>query len=839
MVRQVALGVIVGSGVLAVSSTACAPPPPPPAPPPVRFVHAVTPTLVGPDVTPGTAAAGEKALSDLLNWFRAAPPSGPGAEFLVLTGDFGIGGLPQPSPANPPANPPAPTTGTAATPTPPAPPPASASQDDAVARIERVFQNAPANVLVYVVPGTASAQVSANVADALARAQTILATVSERLKSRITFRDLSACYAPKSTVPCDTVVPGTTVRLIGYPGYTARTIAADGTLGNATQLTTASQGDWIKRLEAALPTSDSRLKTVFVSPLALPLRTNWATDALAQNVAKLLPPHPVSAIAIHGSGATRLVYEPLGRPIAVDPAAAAGGLPDLERRALTAPPLVLPNAAGAGQPQGASVISVGARDTTRAIYWYDPSATPFARTHPGRDEKEAADRALPGNDRPDTPAEPGSCKWDSFLACAPLKLWRLAATVLPTPARAVLMAIALLAAFLTAVAIWNSPPAPSDLAPRGSQANPASGGGTTAATTTEQLRETFLGTRLGRTVVSGLAGLAAVKLAVNTTLFTAAKNVPATEADANASGYYIVWFVIFFGLFLLLSSLFRSVLELWRASIFVPLPVPGSDATKQQRIRRRRANWLTFGDTFFNVVQGKNDLQPVLWSATITQLHESLVLAADRIRESIRAAVVEVVRQKTPNLGSDAIRVSISVLAEDGKRVYYISWPADSLSKEFATNSIAWLVVAGGQARWWKQPDANATTYGDDATLFEAAHGTLPDVTPPLKMKDYYQQRDADYKAFVVLPVPFRRRGDNRGRGGIHISFKEKAYLDAVFPNLKLDDAPLYKDAGRLLDEAAPTLNVVLSQGIKVLTELLRDFNETVFIRDIRPKRRI
>jgi hypothetical protein len=42
-----------------------------------------------------------------------------------------------------------------------------------------------------------------------------------------------------------------------------------------------------------------------------------------------------------------------------------------------------------------------------------------------------------------------------------------------------------------------------------------------------------------------------------------------------------------------------------------------------------------------------------------------------------------------------------------------------------------------------------------------------------------------------------------------------------------------------LLDSAAPPVNAVLSQGIKVLTELLRDFNETVFIRDIRPKRRI
>src|SRR5262245_19190097 len=110
--RRLALAVIVGSGVIAASSSACAPSPPP-GPPPVRFAHAVTPALVAPDANAsGPPAAGEKALPDLLNWFRAAPPSGPGAEFLVLTGDFGIGRLPQQSPSAPPATP----TGTVAAP---------------------------------------------------------------------------------------------------------------------------------------------------------------------------------------------------------------------------------------------------------------------------------------------------------------------------------------------------------------------------------------------------------------------------------------------------------------------------------------------------------------------------------------------------------------------------------------------------------------------------------------------------------------------------------------------------------------------------------------------------
>ena len=144
---------------------------------------------------------------------------------------------------------------------------------------------------------------------------------------------------------------------------------------------------------------------------------------------------------------------------------------------------------------------------------------------------------------------------------------------------------------------------------------------------------------------------------------------------------------------------------------------------------------LTFGDTFFNVVQGMNHLQPVLWSATITQLPERLVLARPFASRS-RAAVVEVVGQQA-GLGRTP-SASHKVLAEDGKRVYYISWPADSLSRSSQRTRCV-LVVAGGQARWWKLPDpnaaANATIYGDDAILLQTADGRLPDVQPPLKMK--------------------------------------------------------------------------------------------------------
>jgi hypothetical protein len=360
----------------------------------------------------------------------------------------------------------------------------------------------------------------------------------------------------------------------------------------------------------------------------------------------------------------------------------------------------------------------------------------------------------------------------------------------------------------------------------------------TAATTSDQLRETFLGTRLARTVISGFAGLAAVKLATNTTLVT---------NDSLASGYYLVWFVIFFVALLVASACLRGLLEVSRAAIFLgaqPHMVNvGSPA--QPRRGTWRVYFLTFGDAFLNVLQGKNEMQAALWGTTIVNLQEDIVLAADRIRESVRSAVIDVLGAMKPAPEPDEIRVAISVLSEDGTRVYYISWPADSLSREFGSKSVAWVVVAGGHARWWKKQkpkkDGSGPLYGDQLEIIFKGEGTFPGVEVPQLMKDYLENRDQDYAAFVVLPVPFRRRGDvgARGRGGIHISFKKEAYVDALF-DLALDDEPNpYTVANQLLDTAKPPLDTALNQGIKVLAELLRDFNEAVYMRDIRPKRRI
>ncbi|NNG17802.1 MAG: hypothetical protein HKM89_15110, partial [Gemmatimonadales bacterium] len=132
----------------------------------------------------------------------------------------------------------------------------------------------------------------------------------------------------------------------------------------------------------------------------------------------------------------------------------------------------------------------------------------------------------------------------------------------------------------------------------------------------------------------------------------------------------------------------------------------------------------------------------------------------------------------------------------------------------------------------------------DAIVLFENSDQEFPDVEGPLKLKEYYMVRPGrDYEAFVVLPVPWLRRGfgkDHRS-AGIHISFKKAQYMDSIWPELdRVDGSPDYGRAKFLLDEKsmAPTkeLAAVLNQSVKILAEVVQHFNDVVFTDHIRPR---
>jgi hypothetical protein len=120
--------------------------------------------------------------------------------------------------------------------------------------------------------------------------------------------------------------------------------------------------------------------------------------------------------------------------------------------------------------------------------------------------------------------------------------------------------------------------------------------------------------------------------------------------------------------------------------------------------------------------------------------------------------------------------------------------------------------------------------------LFDNKDKTVTDDQPAIYLKSYYQPRDDDYKAFVVFPVPWPRRSQSTRyvKGAIHISFRTEKEFDELWKN---DDDPVvtdkrYHSEERMLGEWCQDdmVRAALSTAIVVLGELLRGFNENLFL---------
>ncbi|HET9211781.1 MAG TPA: hypothetical protein VFR03_15340, partial [Thermoanaerobaculia bacterium] len=222
----------------------------------------------------------------------------------------------------------------------------------------------------------------------------------------------------------------------------------------------------------------------------------------------------------------------------------------------------------------------------------------------------------------------------------------------------------------------------------------------------------------------------------------------------------------------------------------------------------------------------------------------------------------------------DDVRVNISVLSSDGSSVYYVSRDPKSLPRPFGRHSIAWLSVAAGVARWCKMKNDGKLFYDPNTHLIgERDQGLLPDSGPHLLANFFEYRPEPDYKAFIVIPIPWLARGEEGKcrRAGIQISFSEPEYMDAVWSGLekrmemkmkaKMNDAkeiPNYEQWEDLLDLASSSgasgagkrsggevcihdrgFHAALHQAVKVLEEALRHFNDTIFEEVIRPEREL
>ena len=788
---------------------------------PARIVHAVASDLFPAGAPIDDRATGVQALKSLINWIASGEDVD--ADALVLVGDLGLS-APAPA-ATPPVKQPEPPTGGA----PPAPPPPAPTQTPAVSAdtaarakvIADVLATGPRSVPIYLVPGGRRLAAGADLKQTLIALQSAVAEVTKALPAAsITLVDLSRCYAADAIdmAQCTARVPDHQVKLVGYPAFAYS--------GDAPAASLTEQKRWTDAFVTAIPAQDEGSKTLVIAPVYSPLADQWPESQKAVRDAWLKAAGNAAAgIGIIAPSMVRQRYES-GEPWTEN---------GLLGRWFPTPPLITA-AAGNHPIQGASVISVGTDSTDQQVFWYSafrPGAA--SRSHHTKET------------------------WFSRWVRRPFAfLWRLGD--LSPLARTALFAVAFLAAFLTAVAVWQIPPATTALATATAPAAPAAGaaaGSTTppaAPTTTAAIQSvtttTFLSGNFARTVLSGVGGLAIVTLILDELW---------TNSKPQAQGYYVVWFVFFFVMFLWLSSFFRGLIEGVRAVIVATSPVPvvgkGQNLwltfTAWARRIGRRFWWflVVAADTTFNVVQGRNDVKPFFLAETIVDLQLSALVTIDRVRESLTSAIEQLVKTKLPQaqLAAGDIRVSVSVLADDENQAFYVSKPTQNLSTQFGPKSVAWVAVMIGQARWWVENKAY-----QDIELFDNTGQVIPLPHPAAKMmmKDYYQQRKADYEAFIVIPIPLRQRGTGVRRAGLHISFAKKAYMDAVWA--KFADEPYgmpaanvpspppaaYPKANDILVETDAELRALLKQSIEVIEAALRGFNEVLFWNDPRLHRR-
>jgi hypothetical protein len=463
--------------------------------------------------------------------------------------------------------------------------------------------------------------------------------------------------------------------------------------------------------------------------------------------------------------------------------------------------------------------------------------------------------------------------------------------------RATVIAIALLAAFLTVVEVWQIPPATTSFSPA-TPAKGGAGGGENAVVQAQSSKDkkgdkpaSLLQSNFTTTVLSGLGGLAVISLL---------DSLRPQQAGAPAGGnevktYYIVLFVLFFSIFLFGSAILRGFGEALRSRVAIPYEIPIHHRKRKQLstgwgfygfqrswrwLLSYRTTLLVLIDTAFNVIQGKNQLQSAVFSEKIVELQRSLVRTVDQVRESLAAEILHAVKDSTgageehPN--SEDVRVNISVLSADGSSVYYVSRDPKSLPRPFGRHSVAWLAVAAGVARWCKMKKDGKLFYDSNTHLTgERDQDLLPDDGPHLLGNFFEYRPEPDYKAFIVIPVPWLARGEEGQfrRAGIQISFSEPEYMDAVWSGLerqeiKIDEeegkknsikiVPNYEDWEDLLDLVPSNRSIskpkrsggtifikdsgfhaALHQAVRVLEEALRHFNDTIFEEVIRPERQL
>lgn len=512
------------------------------------------------------------------------------------------------------------------------------------------------------------------------------------------------------------------------------------------------------------------------------------------------------------------------------------------RKLFLAPPLSVKNQDGSPiQARGFSAVFLSKDGVRNRLYWYDSLTSTF-KPDPIFDAVEGREQSH----------RLWSARGPRWLK----RLWQLGEPTLPLERSATLL-IALLTAFLTVVALWQIPPSDDPMLKK-----PANGD----SKPQDSKEPSPFTTRFGATVLAGLGGLV---------LDQVAKTLGGgSTPNANDKWYYIVCFISFFFVLLIFLNLLRAFAEALRSRVAVihyPLARQGRpgrsgpDGFFRGLVQAwqalmdwdsywwlREVHWvfslrvplLTFFDTFISLIQGKNQTTTRAFSDEVIDQQRNVVRVASVIRKRLHSQIQELLIRLPLAAGQKSagdVRVNISVLSADQTNVFYISRSSGSPTLPFPKISVAWVSVFTGRARWYK-----SSYRGTNVLLFDNSRKTIADAPDQLRLDDYYQQRDDDYEAFIVIPVPqpHRAYGSKYVKGAIHVSFQ----LSADFDKISIAPQPLapvppvtgpsrYAEPEHVLDDWCPDphLQASLQDAVAVLGELLRGFNEVIYRSYIQP----
>lgn len=539
------------------------------------------------------------------------------------------------------------------------------------------------------------------------------------------------------------------------------------------------------------------------------------------------------------------------------------------------------------------------------------------------------------------------------------------------PARTAVFLIGVLVAFLTVAALWKVPQLVRAVQDGGAAADGANGqaggaqnGATPTQTTVVQDAGGVFSTNIGRTVLSGLTGVAVVTLL---------KEIWGVSTAAG-QGFFVIIFILSFFAFLIISAGARGWIDA-STSIATRYQAPSVSGVRWAWWRQFTAWWrarkparLVFWDSAINVLFGQGRTQSGFWEDRFKESQKAALDTAEAVRAEISLQVAGALAACGIPVEADSYRVNVSLLDEKESETFYIATDANASAKVFGKKTMAYVTAVIRQARWWRKAymgghtvlvsgaalgparglsptarligltwggavinpgpatfkvrragvelvaqvnvtpetclcgflnelnrheaigaaiepaavwmeaggrlvmaaemgagralEAELAFTGGVSVAFEAA--TLPDVElyansgsgklfpgepDSMAVVNYFEHRNRDYEAFVLLPLPWPRRGRDPGlrRGVVHISFKHTHLIDALWTGL--DQAvsvpatattpaewrlvPDYRARHLVMLEppmlSSGAVRASLGQGTRVLGEVVQVVSDTWF----------